>query len=143
MAELQWSWLGTVPYAAARAQQETFASAVARGEAPEALFLLEHPPVFTLGRHREASAQAVVCQDFWFYRGLLDAAAVGSGPRVGVALLAPWAFLGLLCFLWVDWRKGMRQAGRAELPRDHRWWKAMPVKLLDDIPAKETEIPPA
>ena len=63
--------------------------------------------------------------------------------RLGVALLAPWAFLGLLCFLWVDWRKGMRQAGRAELPRDHRWWKAMPVKLLDDIPAKETEIPPA
>ena len=35
--------------------------------------------------------------------------------RLGVALLAPWAFLGLLCFLWVDWRKGMRQAGRAEL----------------------------
>lgn len=55
MAELEWSWLGAVPWAEARALQEARASAVARGDEPEALYLLEHPPIFTVGRHRAVS----------------------------------------------------------------------------------------
>ena len=46
--------------------------------------------------------------------------------RARVALLAPWAFLpGLLCFLWVDWRKGMRRPpgwGAPRLPMGPSWW---------------------
>ena len=38
-----------VPYAAAVAQMEARADAIARGEAPEAIWLLEHPPLYTAG----------------------------------------------------------------------------------------------
>jgi lipoyl(octanoyl) transferase len=43
-------WLGRVPYAEALALQERRVEARRRGEAPDALLLLEHPPVITLGR---------------------------------------------------------------------------------------------
>ena len=42
-----------VPYREAYAQQLARRDAVARGEAGPALFLLEHPPVFTLGRNAQ------------------------------------------------------------------------------------------
>jgi len=43
-------WLGRVPYAEALALQERRIEARRRGEARDALLLLEHPPVITLGR---------------------------------------------------------------------------------------------
>jgi lipoyl(octanoyl) transferase len=43
-------WLGRVPYAEALALQERLVDARRRGEAPDTLLLLEHPPVITLGR---------------------------------------------------------------------------------------------
>lgn len=59
MADLRWKWLGAVPYAAARTHQEELARSVARQEAAETLLLLEHPSVFTLGRHRDVSADVI------------------------------------------------------------------------------------
>lgn len=49
-AGLAVEWLGRVPYAEALALQERRIEARRRGEAGDALLLLEHPPVITLGR---------------------------------------------------------------------------------------------
>jgi lipoyl(octanoyl) transferase len=43
-------WLGRVDYRAGLALQEGLVAARRRGEAPDTLLLLEHPPVITLGR---------------------------------------------------------------------------------------------
>jgi lipoyl(octanoyl) transferase len=51
MAEpLDWSWRGRVPYTQALQQQRARRAAIQSGAAPEALWLLEHDPVITLGR---------------------------------------------------------------------------------------------
>ena len=47
---LQVDWLGRVPYAEALALQEARVAEVRAGRAGDALLLLEHPPVITLGR---------------------------------------------------------------------------------------------
>ena len=44
---------GIVPYAQALALQHTLVDARKRGEGNDTLFLLEHPPVFTLGRNAQ------------------------------------------------------------------------------------------
>jgi lipoyl(octanoyl) transferase len=49
-----WSWLGRVDYDRALALQLDTRDALARGEGPERLLLLEHPHVFTLGRNASA-----------------------------------------------------------------------------------------
>ncbi len=49
-AELMVEWLGVVPYGEALALQERRIEARRRREVPDALLLLEHPPVITLGR---------------------------------------------------------------------------------------------
>lgn len=43
-------WLGTVPYREALSRQRDYRERVISGDAPEALWLLEHPPVITTGR---------------------------------------------------------------------------------------------
>ncbi len=43
-------WLGTVPYRDALSRQREYRDRVIAGDAPEALWLLEHPPVITTGR---------------------------------------------------------------------------------------------
>jgi lipoate-protein ligase B len=48
--ELETLWLGRVAYAEALELQRARQQAVRAGEAPDALYLLEHPPVVTLGR---------------------------------------------------------------------------------------------
>ena len=48
-------WLGRMPYAEALALQESLVEARRRGEAPDSLLLLEHPPVITLGRGADAA----------------------------------------------------------------------------------------
>ncbi|MGH9382619.1 MAG: lipoyl(octanoyl) transferase LipB [Thermoanaerobaculia bacterium] len=49
------TWLGRVPYAEATALQERVRQALRAGEGPERLLLLEHPPVYTLGRRGSAA----------------------------------------------------------------------------------------
>ena len=52
--ETRWSWLGRVGYAEAVDLQHAVRDTIRRGEGPERLLLLEHAPVFTLGRNAEA-----------------------------------------------------------------------------------------
>jgi lipoyl(octanoyl) transferase len=48
---LRWLWLGTVPYQAGLALQQRVVNARRRGElADDAVLLLEHPAVYTMGR---------------------------------------------------------------------------------------------
>jgi lipoyl(octanoyl) transferase len=47
--------LGIVPYEDAWELQRTIAAAVAEGERPDTILLLEHPPTITTGRRTEAS----------------------------------------------------------------------------------------
>ena len=53
-ARLDVRWLGRVDYDIATAMQESRVAARRRGEVPDALWLLEHPPVITLGRRARA-----------------------------------------------------------------------------------------
>lgn len=51
---LRWLWLGTVPYREAWQLQRSLAAGRAAGEIGDCLLLLEHPPVYTLGRNTQA-----------------------------------------------------------------------------------------
>jgi lipoyl(octanoyl) transferase len=53
--ETRWSWLGRVPYGEAVKLQLAVREALRRGEGPERLLLLEHPPTYTLGRNASAA----------------------------------------------------------------------------------------
>ncbi len=53
-SELHTCWLGRVPYEAAHDLQRRLVAARQRGEIPDTLLLLEHPPVVTLGRGAHA-----------------------------------------------------------------------------------------
>ncbi len=55
MRRTSWSYLGRVPYAATAAMQVELREALRRGEGPERLLLLEHDPVFSLGRNATAA----------------------------------------------------------------------------------------
>lgn len=49
-------WLGRMAYAPARELQEKTAAARAAGQTSDHLFLLEHEPVYTIGRQRDRSS---------------------------------------------------------------------------------------
>jgi lipoyl(octanoyl) transferase len=55
--------LGTVPYDEAREVQRSLAAAVSQGAVPDTILLLEHPPVVTLGRRTDESAELHVPAD--------------------------------------------------------------------------------
>lgn len=55
MRSLEAVWLGTVPYRDAWELQRRLASARVAGDVGDCLVLLEHPPVYTLGRGTDAS----------------------------------------------------------------------------------------
>jgi lipoate-protein ligase B len=61
--------LGTVEYGEASALQEQLRERVIAGELPDLLLLLEHPPVYTLGRRSEP-ADLPFGHDFWRARGI-------------------------------------------------------------------------
>ena len=69
MRELWTCNLGTVEYGAAAALQEDLRERVIAGELPDLLLLLEHPPVYTLGR-RSDPADLPFGEDFWRARGI-------------------------------------------------------------------------
>lgn len=50
MASCLWTWLGRIPYADALELQQSLVRRRIEGASPDTLLLLEHPPVFTLGK---------------------------------------------------------------------------------------------
>jgi lipoyl(octanoyl) transferase len=54
VAPLRWLWLGTLAYAEAWELQRRLAAARVAGEIDDCLLLLEHLPVYTIGRNTEA-----------------------------------------------------------------------------------------
>ncbi|MGH2350204.1 MAG: lipoyl(octanoyl) transferase LipB, partial [Chloroflexota bacterium] len=86
--------LTSAPYAETWAWQRERAAAVATGAAPEALLLLEHPPVYTLGRRTdpshllrtEAELRALGADVFWIDRGG-DVTWHGPGQLTGYPIL--------------------------------------------------------
>ena len=56
--ELWISHLGQVPYREAAELQESLRERVIAGELPDLMLLLEHPPVYTLGRRSDAGRPA-------------------------------------------------------------------------------------
>jgi lipoyl(octanoyl) transferase len=69
MAELLVCELGTVPYRDAVAIQETLRARVQAGELADVLLLLEHPPVYTLGR-RSAPGDLPMGEDWYRMQGI-------------------------------------------------------------------------
>jgi lipoyl(octanoyl) transferase len=63
---VEWCFLGSVPYEAGVRLQEAVRLGVRQGIAPERLLLLEHPPVYTLGRN--AVPDDVVADPAWLDR---------------------------------------------------------------------------
>jgi lipoyl(octanoyl) transferase len=61
--------LGTVEYRRAAALQEELRSRVIAGELPDVVVLLEHPPVYTLGRRSEPG-DLPMGEEFWRARGI-------------------------------------------------------------------------
>lgn len=55
--------LGLVPYSEAFELQRSLAGAVSQGAMPEAVILLEHPPVVTIGRRTEADVELHIPKD--------------------------------------------------------------------------------
>ena len=53
---LQTRWIGRLAYTPALEMQEKTAAARAKDEVPDQLFLLEHDPVYTIGRQRDRSS---------------------------------------------------------------------------------------
>jgi lipoyl(octanoyl) transferase len=68
-AELWICRLGTVAYREAAALQEALRARVRDGELPDVLLLLEHPPVYTLGRRSEPG-DLPMGEEFWRARGI-------------------------------------------------------------------------
>ncbi len=69
LRELWTCHLGTLEYGAAAALQEELRERVIAGELPDLLLLLEHPPVYTLGRRSEP-ADLPFGEQFWRARGI-------------------------------------------------------------------------
>jgi lipoyl(octanoyl) transferase len=67
--ELWTCQLGLVEYREAAALQETLRARVQAGELPDVVLLLEHPPVYTLGRRSEPG-DLPMGEAFWRERGI-------------------------------------------------------------------------
>jgi lipoyl(octanoyl) transferase len=68
-ADLLCCELGTVEYREAAALQERLRARVLAGELPDVLLLLEHPPVYTLGR-RSRPEDLPMGEEYWRARGI-------------------------------------------------------------------------
>jgi lipoyl(octanoyl) transferase len=86
---LEVCWLGRRSYQGVRADQLARIDAIAAGQAPEAVLLVEHDPVITLGRRREARSNVLDAGDLPIIeveRGG-DATYHGPGQLVGYPLI--------------------------------------------------------
>ena len=89
IAPLDIRWLGLRPYEEVRALQHALVSAIAAGDAPDTLLLLEHDPTITIGRRRGALDNVLNAGDVPVVeveRGG-DATYHGPGQLVGYPLL--------------------------------------------------------
>jgi lipoyl(octanoyl) transferase len=77
---LEWSFLGSVPYARAVEMQLAARDQLRRGLGPERLFLLEHPHVYTLGRN--ADAGDIVAAQEWLRRRGVEVEECDRGGQV-------------------------------------------------------------
>lgn len=135
-----------VPYPRAIAWMETRAAAIARGEAGEAIWLLEHPPLYTAGTSARASdltdPDRFPVHDSkrggqYTYHGpgqrvayvLLDVAARGRDVRAFVQQMEDWVIATLAEFNLT----GEKRAGRVGV------WVARPDKppLPDGSPRED------
>jgi lipoyl(octanoyl) transferase len=76
-AELMIARLGTVEYRAALALQESLRERVQAGELSDALLLLDHPPVYTLGRR--STPQDLPMGEAWYLTQGIDIVPVDRG----------------------------------------------------------------
>jgi lipoyl(octanoyl) transferase len=81
-------WLGRVPYREALELQHRWVSARAAGEAPDALLLVEHDPVVTLGRAFDGVRPAIPGVDVVEVERGGKATYHGPGQLVGYPILA-------------------------------------------------------
>ena len=77
---LQWDFLGRIPYREAVELQLEVREAVKRGTGPEHLLLLEHPPVYTLGRN--AGAADILAGPEWLAAQGIEVAECDRGGQV-------------------------------------------------------------
>ncbi len=77
---LHWDFLGRVPYREAVELQLDLREAVKRGTGPEHLLLLEHPPVYTLGRN--AGAADILASPEWLAARGIEVAECDRGGQV-------------------------------------------------------------
>lgn len=77
---LEWSFLGRVPYAEALGYQEEARRRLLAGTGVEALWLLEHPHVFTLGRN--ASRGDLLADRSWLEARGVEVAECDRGGQV-------------------------------------------------------------
>src|SRR5438874_12008849 len=80
MAELWVANLGRVEYADAFALQTELRAARQTGDIPDALLLLEHPPVYTKGRRTERADLPM--GDDWYRTQGIEVAETTRGGRV-------------------------------------------------------------
>src|SRR5213595_2339229 len=80
MAEVWIVRPGLVPYGEALAAQKRLEAARAAGKIPDALLLLEHPPVYTKGR-RTTAADLPMGEDWYRLQGI-EVAETDRGGRV-------------------------------------------------------------
>ena len=78
--QLHWSYLGRVPYRPIYELQEHLRRQIRLGKGPEHLLLLEHEPVFTLGR--SASAADVVASAAWLRQRGIELHETNRGGQV-------------------------------------------------------------
>jgi lipoate-protein ligase B len=82
-------WLGRQPYEATWARQKALVEAIAAGDAPDTLLLVEHDPIFTLGRKAGAAGNVLAAGEIpvlQVERGG-DVTYHGPGQLVGYPLL--------------------------------------------------------
>jgi lipoyl(octanoyl) transferase len=77
---LHWDFLGRVPYRDAVALQLAVREDVKRGTGPEHLLLLEHPPVYTLGRN--AGTADILAGPEWLAAHGIEVAECDRGGQV-------------------------------------------------------------
>ncbi len=77
---LHWSFLGRVPYGPTYELQEHLRREIRLGQGPEHLLLLEHDPVFTLGR--SASKEDVVATEGWLRERGIEVYETNRGGQV-------------------------------------------------------------
>jgi len=77
---LHWDFLGRVPYREAVERQHAVRDALKRGEGEDHLLLLEHPPVYTLGRN--ASAADILAAPEWLAERGIEVEECDRGGQV-------------------------------------------------------------